>query len=112
MQPTAPTCRFLGLHSSLAEATAPELCRSGKCCGLIDRRAQSRARCFGVVGPERAAVFGLRAEVERTAARKSALRGRPISEKALVILECKEACENTELAPLNVVALNLFGVAT
>src|SRR5262249_47501 len=28
-------------------------------------------------------------------------RGRPISEKALVILECNEAFENTELSPWN-----------
>src|SRR5262249_22639674 len=29
------------------------------------------------------------------------LRGRPISEKALVMLECNEAFENTELSPWN-----------
>jgi len=38
------------------------------------------------IGPKRARVL---------------LRGRPISEKALVILECKEAFANTELSPLN-----------
>src|SRR6516162_5335524 len=32
---------------------------------------------------------------------RAQLRGRPISEKALVVMECKEAFENTELSPLN-----------
>src|SRR5262249_43163500 len=32
------------------------------------------------------------------------LRGRPISEKALVVLECNEAFENTELSPWNATA--------
>ena len=32
---------------------------------------------------------------------RTLVRGRPISEKVLVILGYKEACENTELSPLN-----------
>ncbi len=51
------------------------------------------------VGPEYTGEFGL---VRRRIVPKRAraqLRGRPISEKALVILECEEACENTELFP-------------
>jgi hypothetical protein len=42
------------------------------CCGPIGQRIQRRR-----VGPERVAVFGLRAEVERTGARSAALTQRP-----------------------------------
>jgi hypothetical protein len=44
------------------------------------------------VGPPRAGDLVLSASVERTAAE---------NEKALIILECEEAFENTELSPLN-----------
>ena len=55
--------------------------------GVSVRRAQATsARARRWIGPK-----GARAQ----------LRGRPISEKALVILECKEAFANTELSPLN-----------
>src|SRR5262245_41014049 len=57
------------------------------------------------VGPQHARDLGLRAEVDCTsiAPRRARVqrRGRPISEKALAILECNEAFENTELSPWN-----------
>jgi len=53
------------------------------------------------VGPERVGDFGLRAERIVPKRARAQLRGRPMSEKALVILECKEAFANTELSPLN-----------
>src|SRR6516162_5358541 len=60
------------------------------------------------VGPERAGDLGLRAEVDWTwigpKRARAQLRGRPISEKALVILECKEAFAKTVLSPLNAIA--------
>jgi hypothetical protein len=54
-----------------------------------------------VSGPERAAVFGLRAEVDKTEARKSETPKAADIREGLVILECNEAFENTELSLLN-----------
>ena len=55
--------------------------------GVSVRRALATSACeHRWIGPKRA---------------RAQLRGRPISEKALIILECKEAFANTELSPLN-----------
>ena len=58
----------------------------------------------GCVGVSDLTALAISACVRRSISPKHAraqLRARPISEKALVILEFKEAVENTDLSPLN-----------
>jgi hypothetical protein len=61
--------------------------RSKTCVGVADLSRLHRSTCpLRSRGPQRA---------------RAQLRGRPISEKRLITPECNEACENTELSPLN-----------
>ena len=56
-------------------------------------------------GPPRAADFGLRPSAERTRAYKCATpRSADNPRKVLVILECKDACQNKELPRLSGIA--------
>ena len=65
---------------------------------LAERIQPTRRR----VGPQHAGCFDLRGEADWTEARKRAqLRGRPIFEKALLLLESTVAFDHTELSLLN-----------
>jgi hypothetical protein len=77
----------------------------------LSGRQRQEPNCLRRVGPERAGDFGFRAERMGPKRARAQLRGRPISETALVILECKEAFENTELSPLNAIAQQPGGQA-
>ena len=70
----------------------PQFLDSVACSRHIDRGV-SVLSTLGIWVCARRSIAPRRARVQR--------RGRPISEKALVILECNEAFENTELSPWN-----------
>ena len=80
--------------------TAARNAVSSICFGHIDRIAlRVRYVCVSVRSALGTSTCARRRIVPKRA--RTQLRGRPISEKALVILECEEAFENTELFVLN-----------